>query len=47
MEFHFTDHIGLALELPVSVWLPFESGGLVGSEVQVLPVPNAALTYYF
>jgi hypothetical protein len=47
MEFHFTRHIGLALELPLSVWIPIGNGRLEGDGIQILPVPNAALTYYF
>jgi hypothetical protein len=47
MEFHFTDHIGFALELPVSIWLPFGPDGFAGDRFQILPVPNAALIYYF
>jgi hypothetical protein len=47
MEFHFTDHIGFSLELPVSIWLPFDENGLVGEGFQILPVPNASLIYYF
>jgi hypothetical protein len=47
MEFHFTEHIGLALELPISVWLSFDATGFRADETRVLPVPNGALTYYF
>jgi hypothetical protein len=47
IEFHFTRNIGLALELPVSVWLSFDRNGLVLDETRVWPVPNGSLVYYF
>jgi hypothetical protein len=47
IEFHLTRNIGLALELPISVWFNFQRDGFQPDEIDVVPFPNAALIYYF
>jgi hypothetical protein len=47
IEFHFTQNLGLALELPLSIWFNFDRDGFQRDEIDVVPFPNAALVYYF
>jgi hypothetical protein len=47
MEFHFTRNIGLALELPLSLWMAFDERGFLPQETRVWPIPNASLVFYF
>lgn len=45
MEFHFTKHIGLAIEAPLSATFGVSKNGF--KFIHAWPIPNIALTYYF
>ena len=52
VEFHFGQHVGLSIELPVSLWVELrdtadESELPLGGRFNLLPVPNGSLSVYF
>jgi hypothetical protein len=48
-EFHFGDHVGWSIELPLTVWTSLKGDRPMplGGEINLLPTPNTSLMFYF